>query len=187
MLQVIEGHSKEVLAMAFSPDGQLLATASSDTTIKIWDAMTRALRGTLEGHLNSVLKVNFSPDGQLLASSCDETVILWDIPTGMLHYTLLNPEIVSCLAFSPDSQHLVCGYHWGNIILWDTKIGTQHIVLQDNLNSTQYSTRKVEYSPDGRILASKSWDDTVKLWDPITGAVRNIIEGYTDFAFSPDS
>jgi WD40 repeat protein len=81
--QTLEGHSGVVQSVAFSPDGQLLASASYDQTIKLWNPATGALMHTLEGHSHWVESITFSPDGQLLASgSADQTIKLWDPATG---------------------------------------------------------------------------------------------------------
>jgi roadblock/LC7 domain-containing protein len=104
---VLEGHSDEVNAVVFSPDGHLVASASNDSTVRVWETATGACRSVLEGHSGPVSAVVFSPDGQLVASaSTDSTVRVWETATGACHSVLHQPSPVSRITFSPDGRTL---------------------------------------------------------------------------------
>jgi WD40 repeat protein/serine/threonine protein kinase len=187
-VQTLQGHTDSVYSVAFSPDGQRLASASGDHMVKLWEVATGKELLSLQGHTGPVRSVAFSPDGQHLASgSSDRTVKLWKTASGAELLTLKgHTSVVNSVAFSPDGRHLASGSSDRTVKLWKTANGKELFTLQvdtSNINS-------VAFSPDGQRLASGSQDGIVKLWEVASGTEHHTLKGHTHFvysvAFSPD-
>ncbi|PHM10091.1 protein kinase domain-containing protein [Nostoc sp. 'Peltigera malacea cyanobiont' DB3992] len=155
-IHTLQGHSRSISSVAYSPDGRIIASGSEDETIKLWDVGTGREIYTFQGHSSYVKSVAFSPDGKTLASgSNDKTIKLWDVTTGGKIRTIKT--LSDSVAFSPDGKTLVSGDC--SIKLWDMTTGAQiHTLhLQDN-------SRSLAFSPDGKTLMSGSRDNTIKIW-----------------------
>ncbi|MBW4573837.1 MAG: CHAT domain-containing protein [Aphanothece sp. CMT-3BRIN-NPC111] len=181
----LEGHQGAVYSVSYSPDGQTLASASADKTIKLWRKDGTAI-ATLTGHQGAIYSVSFSPDGQTLASaSTDQTIKLWR-KDGTAIATLTGHQgAIYSVSFSPDGQTLASASADKTIKLW-RKDGT----LIKTLIGHQGEVRSVSFSPDGQTLASASADKTIKLWRR-DGTLLKTLTSYTSpflsITFSPDS
>ncbi|ODH00372.1 hypothetical protein A4S05_33380 [Nostoc sp. KVJ20] len=212
---VLKGHLGPVRSIVFSSDSKVLASASEDQKIRLWDVNTKKCLCNLSGHNDWVLNVTFSPNDKILASgSTDCTVKLWNVDTGECSKTLqLNKSPVRSITFSPDGKTLACGSEDQQIKLWNVETG-ESISLEENADRAW--VKSVLFSPDGKtligqnpilqeavnqvqsiafckntVLASASRDQTLQLWDVITGECLSVLQGHTDrvltLAYSPDA
>jgi len=190
ILRILRGHSQQVTAVAFSPDGSIIATGSRDSTVRLWDVSTGTVRSVITGHGDWVTSVAFSPDpdSQVVAtSSRDHTARTWDSITGSPRNTFRGHEgSVNCVAFSPDGVVLVTGSTDATVRTWNVSSATAIRILTGH----ERAVTTVATSPDGTLLATGSSDGTIRTWDADTGAERSTIAQYPRalqaIAFSSD-
>jgi WD40 repeat protein len=192
-----DGLSRDARALAVINNAEGF---KENNTITLWDVATAKQLHTLSGHGLKIDDVDFSADGRTLASgSDDQTIRLWDIATGKQLKMLINgDELFGVVAFSPNAKMLASagdnspsgesqvGDTVNTIELWDATGGQ---VIQ-TLSRQKFWTSALAFSPDGRTLASASWDNTITLWDVASGKVLYTLSGHTEIpdalAFSPD-
>ncbi|EFY97560.2 WD40 and cullin domain protein [Metarhizium robertsii] len=193
--QTIDDHSRYILSIAFSPDGKILASGSSDWRVRLWDVNEGTLIKTLayrnhiirderttEDHSRYVLSIAFSPNGKMIASgSSDWRVRRWSIDRSVLLTTLEgHRNWVRAVAFSTDGKLLASASTDGTLYLWDVeKRNNKTSIYEDSASSilrerccdadkrthNQDWVRAIAFSPDGKVLASTLTDGTVSLLD----------------------
>jgi len=187
VLSTMTNHTS-AYSVAFSPDGQTIASGLLDNTIKLWNTANGSLIRTLAGHIGPVVSVAFSPDGQTIASgSWDGTILLWNVANGSLIRTLDgHADIIRSVTFSFDGQTIASGSYDHTIKLWNATNGN----LIRTLASHTDVVSSIAFSPDGQTIASGSWNGTILLWNTTNGNLIRTLAGHiglvASIAFNPD-
>jgi WD40 repeat protein len=182
-VSIFQGYTDwQVQSVAYSSDGQRLATGSYDKTSKIWDSKSGNVLITLHGHTAPVTSVAFSPDGKWLATgSDDKTAKVWYLKSGKTLLTCKgHTKGIVSVVFSPDGQRLLTGSHDITAIIWNAENGK----ILMNLTGHLKGVKSVVFSPHSNILATGSSDKTAKIWDSKSGKLLMNIEGHISSVIS---
>jgi RNA polymerase sigma factor (sigma-70 family) len=177
-----------VSAVAYSPDGRLLAVAVEGTRVIVREVATRKVAAILKGHSGAVTGVAFSPDGEAIATcSRDGTVRLWIARDGSERAVLHgHTGAVLAVAYAPDGRTLASAGEDPSVRLWDPIRGT----ALGELSGHASPITTLAYAPDGRTLASAGADGAIRLWDVAARSPRTVLGGHSGavraLAFSRD-
>ncbi|KAI9360372.1 WD40-repeat-containing domain protein [Zopfochytrium polystomum] len=187
-MNVLEGHSSAVRSVAFSSDGNFVASASSDKSVKIWSSSTGQELLSLKGHIGSVSSVTFTCDGQYVVSGGDDfSIRIWNAITGQeLRELLGHDDKVTSVAVCGDGTSVVSGSYDMTVRIWNLASGQEVHKLVGHKDLVY----AVAFSPDGGLVASGGEDHTVRIWSSSTASELQRLETHSStvmsVAFSPD-
>ncbi|WP_373529534.1 hypothetical protein [Nostoc sp.] len=180
-VQLLKGHTNQITSVSISPNGQFIASASKDNTVKLWRTDGKLLK-TLTGHKDNVNSISFSPDSQLIASASDDkTVKVWQLDGKMLMSFDKHENSVNSVNFSPNGKLIVSASKDRTVRVWSLE-GKERKPL-----NTEEPVNKVSFSPNGQMIASASYK-TVQL-SSIDGTLLASFSdrfGNSDVSFSPN-
>jgi WD40 repeat protein len=181
----LEGHSQRVNRVSIRADGQMMASASDDGTVRLWQP-DGTLIASLDNQPNRMTAVAFSPDGKTLATASNHGVQLWDAMNQSKLQSMAEGTWITDVAWSTEGKVLAIASRNQTIQLVNPTNGA---VLRTLTGQTGW-VNQVSFSPDGQLLASASENGTVRLWSVVSGSPVRTLSGHqgrvSSVAFSPD-
>ncbi|MDQ7026525.1 MAG: protein kinase [Anaerolineae bacterium] len=200
LIATLQGHTDEIMTIAYSPDGNFILTGGTDHTIRLWDVESTSEVRAYKGHTGVVFKVAFSPDGSRFVSSSgdetllntssdevDRTVRIWDTESGE-QIQVITPQsgFVRAVAYAPDGTTVALG-------VWDgVNGGTTRIYDVDTGSEIRrffgHTTPLLDlaYSPDSKQIVSAAWDQNVRIWNIERGIEVQAFTGFGERILSMD-
>eukprot|EP01117_Protostelium_nocturnum_P020668 TRINITY_DN9411_c0_g1_i1.p1 TRINITY_DN9411_c0_g1~~TRINITY_DN9411_c0_g1_i1.p1 ORF type:complete len:407 (-),score=78.71 TRINITY_DN9411_c0_g1_i1:28-1248(-) len=188
-VHTLTGHRDNITCVKFHPVFSIVASASQDATIKIWDFESGEFERTLKGHTDSVQSLDFDHTGNFLVScSADLTIKIWDFQTYECVKTLHGHDHnISAVAFLPSGDQIISASRDKSIKIWETSTG----YCVKTLRGHEEWVRALIVSDDGSTFASCGHDKTVRIWDIAKGESIHVMRDHSHYieclAFSPST
>ena len=177
----LQGHSFWVLALDYNPQNRLLASAGYEDNLNLWNLESKKIVGTLAGHTNWIASLSFSPSGNLLVSgSYDRTIRVWDVNSHECLAILEGHAAWVWAAKFCNEQILLSGGDDADVIKWSF---TESRIV-GRFKGHKSRIRSIGVSPDGKLCASASYDNTARIWDIQSGECLQTLSGHEDWVMS---